>query len=182
MARLVEQTATVEIPRGSGVEGVVKVIREIYKLRRVQHIHHGLGKIEYTVLVPEEDSFVPLNVDFDSVMPHTVIRNHELFELEVPLDNAAMAFMHLFRRASLDRLVPIAFVGSSRSVVWEWHERTTGVALPVTDELYGLPFLADPAYEDATLFMCTSSERDAALIDTHRTYKILMPERRQEAR
>jgi hypothetical protein len=180
MTRLIEQTSTIEVPRGAGLEGCIKALRDIWRLSLVRRIVFEKGRIEYVRSVQPDDPFVPLKVDFDTVMPHTIIRNGEVRELEVPAENTAYAIAHMFRRASLDRLVPVAFVGSSQSVIWEWHHRTTGIELPVTTELYGFPFLDDPHIEDATLFLCTSTERDAALIDTQRSYKILMPERRRE--
>lgn len=181
MGRLIDKTDTIEIPRGAGLEGYIKALRDIWPLSLVRRILIEKGKIEYVRQVQPDDPFVPLKVDFDTVMPHTIIRNGEVRELEVPIDNAAFALAQMFRRASLDRLIPVAFVGGPLSVVWEWHHRTTGIELPITTELYGLQFLNDPHIEDATLFLCTSTERGAALIDTQRSYKILMPERRLEA-
>lgn len=175
--RLVEHTERIEIPRGAQVEGYVKVLRDVFKLSLVKRLVFEPGRAEYMRLMKPDEEFAPLKVDFETVMPHTVIRNGEVHELEIPHDNAALAIAMLFRRATLDRLVPVAFVGSGRSVIWDWHQRTTDIDLPATDELYGLPFLDDPHIEDATLFLCVSTERGAAMIDTQRSYKILMPER-----
>ncbi len=178
--RLVDQAETIEVPRGAGIEGFIRVLRGIWKLPRVKHIEIEKGKISYTQAMQPDDPFVALKVDLDTVMPHTVIRNGGVVrELDTPLDNASHAIALAFRRVTLDRLVPIAFVGSATSIVWDWHHKTTGIELPTVEELYGLPFFDDPHIEDWTLFLCASTERDAALIDTQRTYKILMPERRQ---
>lgn len=176
-ARLVDQTDAIEVPRGAGIDGIIKVVREILRRPRVKRVEIEKGKISFTQAIQPDNPFEPLKVDLDTVMPHTIIRNSDVREIEVPIDNAAHAIALMFRRATLDRLVPIAFVGSSNSVVWVWHERTTHIELPTSDELYGLPFFDDPQVEDATLFLCASTERDASLIDTQKTYKILMPER-----
>lgn len=176
--RLVDHEDAIEVPRGAGIDGLMKVVREILRRPRVKRIEIEKGKVSFTQAIQPDNPFEPLKVDLDTVMPHTIIRNCvDVKEIDVPADNAAFAVALLFRRVTMDRLVPIAFVGSSNSIIWGWHQRTTGIELPAPDELYGLPFFDDPQVEDATLFLCASTERDASLIDTQKTYKILMPER-----
>ncbi len=176
MSQLVEKSGRVEVPKGAGVEGFVRAMRAILRLPRVQSVHiNNKGEMEFVRLARPDEEPQSLSVDFESVMPYSIIRNNQLRELAVPQDNAAVALVSLFRQVTLDRLFPISFVGSPASSVWSWFRASNGMEIPETDELFGFPFLVDTQVENEVLMLCTAPTRSAALIDTSRTYKISMP-------
>lgn len=171
-----EKTATLEIPKGTGLEGFLRAIREILLLGRVQELHVDVrGKISYRYFAREGDT-TTLDVDFESLMPYAIVRNGVVVEVIPWGANAAVILGQIFARAAADHVYPVAWVGGAQTTFWHWFERTTGIANAITDELCGLPFLRDRMVEDSVLLLCTAYGRHAALIDTQRSYKILMPE------
>ena len=64
-------------------------------------------------------------------------------------------------------------MSGARTVFPEWHARTTGVFFGA-EEAYGLPVLADPDIPDDVLALCAGPSRQSRLIDTKRSYKVVM--------
>jgi hypothetical protein len=49
--------------------------------------------------------------------------------------------------------------------------------MPVTEEeIFGLPFLRDRLLEDYVLILCAGFARGAALVDTQKSYKLVIPQ------
>jgi hypothetical protein len=74
-------------------------------------------------------------------------------------------------------MYPIAFVTGANTALFEWHRLTTGVRL-AGGKAYGLEVHRDRHVPDEALVLATGFAPGAALIDTRKSYKISMPERR----
>lgn len=176
MSEFEEVTETVEVPKNTGRAGFMRVIEDILKLPRVQDINiDSRGKVKYRYFLREGESKQPVTTDFKTLEPYSAIRNSIVQELVEPDDNAAVGVGQLFDGAAQDRLVPIAFVASPTTTFWTWYEETTGIALASREELYGVPFLSERALEDYVLVLCAGYTRGSALIDTQRSYKLVIP-------
>lgn len=177
----IERKETIEVPRATGVEGFILVLREILMLSRVQGIQiDSKGKIDFTRFVANDDSApIPLEVDLTTVSPHSLIRNAETVEeVTIPPNvSAALAVAMLFKMVSDARLVPLAFATGVQTTFLEWHRATTGIDLGRNvAEVYGLPLHRDRHLPDSALFICAGYNR-GSLINMHASYKIGMPER-----
>lgn len=168
----------IEIPRGTGRDGFLKTIESILRQPRVQEINiNTKGQVSYRRFASPEEPEIEVRIDFESLMPWSIIRNTELEEL-TPLDNAnaAVVISQMFAAASRDHLRPVAFAGHPQSLFWEWHGVTTTVML-TKEEAYGLPFMADERIPKQALILCVAYGRDARLVDTRKAYKITIPRR-----
>jgi len=173
-----EHKETIEISKGSGRAGFLLTLEEILKLPRLQSITvDARGKITYTRFLQDNEPPIPLKVDLETVSPYAAIRNGEVAELQLPMEiSAAIAVGLLFREISMDGLYPIAFVGGADSTVWTWLKSTTGIApYRNPEEFFGLPLYRDRMIEDYVLFLCAGYTRSTSLVDTQKSYKILMP-------
>ena len=172
-----EVTGEVEVPRNVGVRGFLKAIEDILKLPRVQDIHiDARGKVTYRHFMREGEERKPLSVDFESLMPYAVIRNSRVVELLDPDLNACVAVGQLFSMALTDHLYPVAVVGGANTNFWKWLEASTGLIVPSEDELFGVPFMRDRQLEDYVLVLCAGYARGAALVDTQKSYKLVIPQ------
>jgi len=172
-----EKNETIEIPIGTGVEGFLRALREILQLGRIQEVHiDARGKISYKRFAREGETPQPLDLDFESLMPYAIVRNGYVEEVIPSTTNAAVVLGQLFARAAADHVYPVAWVAGANTTFWSWLTKSTGLAGSVRDELYGLPFLQDHMLEDSVLLLCAAYGRRAAISDTQRSYKILMPE------
>jgi hypothetical protein len=177
MAEYEEVTGVVEVPRNVGVKGFLKAIEDILKLPRVQAINvDARGKVEYRHYVREGDAPKPLEIDFETLQPMSVIRNSRVVELGDPDLNGAVAVGQLFSMAAVDHLFPVAMVAGANTKFWSWYEASTTIELPSREELYGVPFLTDRLIEDQVLVLCAAYTRSAALIDTQKSYKLVIPQ------
>jgi hypothetical protein len=169
---------SISVPRGTGVEGLLQAVRGILTLGRVQEVViSARGEVSYSRLVAEDGEDPELEIDLGSLSPYAVIRTHRLEEIEVlPGDSAAVAMSRLFFAASRDGFFAIALATGPRTVFQEWHSRTTGVGVGA-DEAYGLPVLGDPDIPDDVLVLCAGPSRTSRLIDTRRSYKLVMARR-----
>lgn len=171
-----EEKQEIEVPPATGIPGYLKIIAGILERPRVQEIVLSrTGKITYRRFRKDDEAEVPLDIDLETLMPHAVIRNSTLEELRlINENNAAVAMGQLFTKVHLDGVSPIAFAGGPNSLLFAWHVRTTSVML-ARDEVYGLPFLADPELPNEALFLCAGYSRRSSLPDTVRSYKITIP-------
>lgn len=168
---------SIEIPKGTGLDGFLRAIRELLQLPRLQGIHiDARGKVTYKHFLREGEKPRALEVDFDSLMPYAIIRNGHVEELTPAGNNAAVVLGQLFSRAAADHMYPVAWVSGPKTTFWKWFDASTGITSPVHEELYGLPFLADRMVEDSVLILCAAYGRRGAIGDTQRSYKILMPQ------
>ena len=165
----------IDVPLNTGIDGFLKSIEAVLKLSKVQEVTiRSNGKLEYRRLLRSDEEEDELRIDLSTLMPFAVIRNNPLEEITpIPKANAAVVMSQLFAAASRDGLNPIALVGGPSSHFWEWHGRSTTVALR-REEAYGLPFLQDNRIPDEALILCAAYSRAAKLIDTRRSYKVLM--------
>lgn len=177
MAEYEEVRESVDVPRDTGVQGFLKTVEGILKLPRVQELHiDSRGKVDFRYFVQKGEQRKPLEIDFDSLLPYSIIRNSKLTELVDVSLNAAVGLGQLFDMAAADHLFPVAFVGGTQSLFWQWYEVTTAIGLASREEVYGVPFLVDRALEDYVLVLCAGYTRSAALIDTQRSYKLVIPQ------
>lgn len=171
-----EQNQSVEIPKGTGIEGFLRAIREILQLPRVQELHiDARGNITYKYFLREGEAPSALDLEFESLMPYAIVRNGNVQEVVVKATNAAVVLGQMFGRAAADHMYPVAWVGGANTMFWTWFDTSMGFKTLLQEELYGLPFLRDRMVEDSVLILCTAYGRRAALVDTQRSYKVLIP-------
>lgn len=176
MAEYEEVRDSVDIPKNAGVKGFLETVEGILKLPRVQEIRiDARGKVDFRYFLRAGEERKPLEMDFATLLPYAVIRNNPVVELVDVDANAAVALGQLFDLAAADHLFPVAFVGGPGTTFWSWYETTTAISLHAREELYGVPFLSDRALEDYVLVLCAAYTRGAALIDTQRSYKLVIP-------
>ncbi len=172
----VQYDETIQVPPGTGVEGFMSSLREVLKLPNVQDIHiNRQGQIEYTFFLREGQQKDVLTVNFDVLMPMAVVRNAQVQEVLGRDASAAVAVLQMFRAAALEHLQPIAFIMGVSSPFWLWYEATTSLKAERRDELFGLPVHVDRTCPDEALLLCTSFAK-SELADTHKTYKIDIPQ------
>lgn len=177
MAEYEEIKGVVEVPKNVGIRGFLKAIEDILKLPRVQGINiDARGKIEYRHYVREGEAHKPLEVDFSTLQPYAVIRNSKVVELGDPDLNAAVAVGQLFDLAAVDYLFPVALVAGANTQFWRWYETTTTIEPGSHEEFYGVPFLIDRQLEDHVVVLCAAYTRAAAMIDTQKSYKLVIPQ------
>jgi hypothetical protein len=170
-----EQNESIEIPKGTGIEGFLRAIREILQLSRLQEIHvDARGKVSYKYFLREGETAKALDVEFESLMPYAIVRNGHVEEVLPRGNNAAVVIGQMFAKAALDHVYPVAWVAGANTIFWEWFDKSTGQASLVHEELFGLPFVRDRMVEDPVLLLCTAYGRNASLTDTQRSYKLLM--------
>lgn len=175
-----EDKQVVEVPKGAGIAGFLMAIEEILKLPHVQGVHiDAKGKVSYTRFLKENEEVIPLQIDFSTLSPYAVIRNSDVTEIGPAPLSAARTTGLLFRRAVIDRLYPIAFVGGANSDVWRWLQEELFGEPPTKEEFFGFPFYTDRMIEDYMLFLCVGYSRNGALIDTQKAYKIIIPSKRE---
>lgn len=172
-----EVTEVVSIPAGIGIEGFVKVLRDILKKGRVQRVVIEMpGQITSTrfAQVGELSAGPPVETYFDDVSPYNVIRNAEMFE-ESSFPSALNSLARLFQRVLTDNLQALAFVASPNTTLWDWYEKEDGLKRFSKSSLLGLPVFYDRHMEDPKLVLCAGYSRAGTLVDTVRAYTILIP-------
>lgn len=174
-----EIVETLKVPPQAGVEGFITALRTILKKPKVQGIHiDRSGTVEVHRLVREGDEDDPIALDLATLTPASVIRRvGEIIEVSnAPEDRAAKAIANAFRHMTFDHLFPIAFATGKNSTVWRWLLEDDIDFTNKKDELYGQPLYVDEQLPSFALFLCAGFRRESALVDTHKVYKILMPE------
>ena len=171
---------TIEVPKETGVAGLLRVLEGIVNLKRVVEVRVQATRppvrVTYKRYVIEGEPDKPLAIDLESLSPYAVLRNGEIQEFEGVVGPAAVVIAHLFREVSLVGLWPTAFVGGRASRFWDWHKETMGMLPSQTrEDAYGLPFMTDRQVADDTLLLAASYDRAATIIDTQRAYKFLLP-------
>ncbi len=168
----------ISVPRGSGIEGILRTIKAVLQLPRVQYVHVEAGKITYLRHLKPGEEPKPVRVDLESLLPNQVIRRSvRLVEMEVsPELPASTAIAGLFKRVSIAGLYPIEFAVGPSTQLWKWHTATTGVDLSDTpDTLYGVPTVIDETLPDEALFLCAAFTDQASLVDCQYAYKLNIP-------
>ena len=168
---------TISVPANTGVAGLLHAIKEVLKRPRIQSITiDSKARITYTHYVPEGMEEDNLGVSFDELEPSYIVQQSTIREVPLHSCNAAVAIGQMFSMVARDHLHPVAFVSGADTTLWRWYRSTTGVDLPVSDVLYGLPLLLDRYYEDDLLMLSAGFGRDAGFADTQATYKVIMEE------
>jgi hypothetical protein len=172
-----EQSDTIDIPRGTGVDGFITTIAGILKMPRVQYIHiDGNGRIKYARVVRKGEEISHLNPDFSQLQPSFIIRHASLKELPEE-KNAAYAITQMFLRAAIDKMYPVAFVSNPLTRLWDWFRDSTGIDLSITpDVLFSVPLILDEGIPPYVLVLCTAFLPNATMIETRTCYKITMPQ------
>lgn len=167
----------IEIPKGTGIEGFIRTIREVLKLPRVQDIHiTNQGSIEYTFYLRDGEEKRVVTMKFDELMPMAVVRNAEVQEVQDVDRSAPIALLQMFRAAAMDHLSPVAFVTGANSGFWPWYEGTSGMKAEIREVLAGLPVFSDRACPDEVLLLCAAFRKEGDLVDTKKAYKIAIPQ------
>ena len=172
-----EEKQTIEIPKGTGRAGFLLAIEEILKLPRVQGIQvDARGTVSFSRFVNEDEKFVPLEVDFETISPYMSIRNSPMVEMPALIDLSPPELIYtIFNEASNDQLFPIAFVTGANSQLPLWLKTSGHDLSRAKDEFFGLPLFSDRNIDDSVLVMCAAHSRGSALVDTQKSYKIVMP-------
>lgn len=168
----VERTDTVDVPKNTGVPGLLKLIGSILaEIPRVKEIViRSNGSVVYTWYMPMGAPPKMMEVQFDALLPYAIIRNTPL--KEVPMDKDAVAA--LFTACHRDRLYPICLVVGSDTILWKYLAATTGKSLDVSDTFYGYPLLHDREVPDDIIILCASYARTSNITDTFCSYKITL--------
>lgn len=170
-------TDTVLVPKNTGVAGFLETIKKILQRPRVLSITvDSRGKVTYVRSVKEGEDAQPIDVEFDTLTPSAVIRTcPDLVEVAVHASwNPMIAVAAMFNESAVDQMVPIAFCANSATRLWKWSQERGGFTFTKNTEFFGLPMVYDDNLPDTGLFLCTAYERQAALVDTRKVYKITM--------
>jgi hypothetical protein len=169
-----EERKTLQIPAAVGKAGYLRVISALLDLLRVQQIVIAPGKVEYFRLRASDEPENPTDVELETLMPYSIIRNHPLDELIVAApSNAAVAVGQLLTAVTLAGLRPAAFVTGPDTLLYRWYYSTTAQKLP-KGSVFGVPLLVDPGIGGEALVVCAAYGPNAMLIDTVRSFKITM--------
>lgn len=181
-----EVTGRVQVPPNTGLEGFLSTIKQIIRRPRVQEIViDSRGSVSFRRFVLEGEAVEGPNnnfgVDFQDLQPWYIIRNAQLEEVLLPPNpNAAVAIGYLFEKAAADKLRPLAFATGANTSLWDWYQLTTGRALPrfivEGSPFFGLPVLTDRQIPDTALLLAAGYGRDAAFVDTQKSYKVEIPQ------
>lgn len=177
MSEFREHSDTIDVPRGTGVDGFIKAIIGILKMPRVQYINiDGNGRIKYARVVRKGEELTRFAPDFSDLLPSFIIRHAHLRELAEE-DNAAYAITKLFQAVGVDKVYPVAFVTNPLTRLWDWFEESTGIDLSLTqDVLYGVPIVYDENIPNYALILCAALAPNAVMSETRFAYKITLPQ------
>jgi len=170
-----EKTETLKLPANVGLEGVLRILKEVLRRPRLQEVViDARGSVTYRRLVREGEAD-PLNLDFADLEPFGVLRNADVEEMLVPAAvNGATAVGEMLDRVTAEHMYPVAFVTGAATVFWDWYSATTGSSLRTKGYIFGLPILPDAHIPDTALLLCAAHSRESALIDTEWALKIEM--------
>lgn len=168
-----EDIQTISVPKNTGIEGFLHTIKELLKQPRMQEIKiDARGRVTYKRYIRDgEDPNV--GIDYEGMWPSDIVRNSEVQELVMePGRNAAMVLTTMLDIAVAEQMHPLAFVTGQYSVLWGWYTATTRGKLQARDYLCGLPVMADRHIPDTALILCAAFGKNAAFVDTRKSYKI----------
>jgi hypothetical protein len=172
-----EVRETIEIPKGTGIDGFLRAVGDLLRLPRLQEIKiDARGRVSYARFVPKEESRESVAIDFESLMPYAIVRSGTVVEVTPPDANAAVVLGELFRVVAAERLYPVAWVAGAGTRVWDWYALSTGQPASATrEDLFGLPVALDRMIEDDVLLLCAAYGRYASLVDAQKSFKIVLP-------
>lgn len=175
MTSVQERTKTIDVPPNTGIEGFLHVIREVLRLPRVQKIVvEGAGRVTLTQLC-KEDAEPNVNVTFEHLEPHYIIRNTRLQEVSYPPSMSALCVIAtMLDIVHANGLTPIAFVAAPSTSLWTWLHFGDDLTLAGRDVLLGQPLYTDRYIPDTALVLCAGVDHTTSLLDTKLSLKIEM--------
>ena len=186
MAEYKEVTGSIKVPTNTGIEGFLHTIKLLMRRPRLQSLEidaRGVVKFRRYALENEDDGGPNNNygVDLAFLQPSHVIRNAPLRELLVPEHlSAAVVVGLLFDKSTKEQLRPLAFVTNPTTGLWDWYQFSTGHALEDRGSFFGLPMLTDRHIPEMALLLCLGFGKDAAFVDTQVSYKVEIPNHKQQ--
>lgn len=166
---------SVDVKKGTGIEGFLRVVKEILRLSRVQTVTiESKGTVEYERYVLEADPDQPIEVAYDDLEPYNVIRNSTMDDVEYLSSNPAVALALLLDRSAKDQLHPCVFVTGANSNLSTWFAHGTGRSLSSASYLCGLPVLLDRQIPDSALILGSAYSRDSGISGVQKFYKMEM--------
>ena len=174
--------STIEVPKSSGIDGFIKLIRSILKLGRVQYINISAnGTVEYKYLRHPENREGGINPEqfFEDVAPSHLIRSASILR-EVMFADDAHALEVLFRMlrsAYIDGVHPVAWASGAATILPKWLVNRSYLSeeqVTPCDTLLGFPVYKDRKLPDEALVLCATPERSAELAGMTHAYKIAM--------
>lgn len=168
---------SVDVPKNTGLEGFLHVVRGYLRMPRIQEITiDARGKVKVRRFVRKNDTVRNVGIDFEQLSPYAIVRNGDVEEVMfLEGANAAVVIGSLLDKASTAQYKPLAFVTGAATVLWDWYKMTTGVRLSDQNSLHGLQLYRDRHLEDTVLILATGYGRDAAFVDTRLSYKVELP-------
>jgi hypothetical protein len=167
--------SSIEVKKGTGVEGFLRVIKQVLKLPRLQTVTiEAKGKISYDRYVLGEESREPVEVGYDDLEPYSLIRNGTVEGVEVLSSNPAVVLSLLLDRVVKDQLHPCAIVTGANTILPTWFSHGTGRTLLTVEYVCGLPVYLDRNIPDSTLIVGGAYTRDADLTAVQKFYSLEM--------
>lgn len=169
-----EKTSSIVVPKNTGIDGFLRMLKGILGLPRVQSINiDATGKVNYTRYVRDGETDNPIEVDYSGLDPWSIIRNGDLVEMRHPDLPAPSVIALMFNRINREDLVPVAFATGTDSDFWRWHRRTAGVEMSLAASAYGLPIYTDRQMPDHALVLCAGFTK-GGLSECHRFISVNM--------
>jgi len=174
MVEYTETTDVIDVPRNTGMDGFLQVVRSYLTKPRVQEIIiNSSGRVKVRRYVRPDDNEHNSGVDFGDLQPSFIVRNAPIEEIAL-LEGAGAAVIlgSVLDQVAVAQLRPLAFIVGTNSLLWEWYRQTSGVVLRSHEMLHGLPLYTDREIPDSVLILAAGYGRDAALLDTKKSYKM----------
>lgn len=171
----VEQVDVVEVPKGSGLKGLLKTVEGILtEIPRVKELHiSSTGQVRYTWHIPEDAKPQALDIQFNDLMPYAIIRNTNLVEVLAPEGSGVLeSVSHLLNAVYKDRLQPVCFVVHPQSPLRASLQKR-GIDMG-QDELFGYQVLEADELPQSALILCASYGRTIQIADTYKAYMIVI--------
>lgn len=166
---------SIDVKKGTGVEGFLRVIKQILKLPRLQTVTiEAKGKISYDRYIIGSESKEPVEVGYDDLEPYSVVRNGIVDSVEFLSSNPAVVLSLLLDRVVKDQLHPCALVTGANTILPTWFSHGTGRALFTTEYVCGLPVYLDRNIPDNVLIVGGAYTRDADLTTVQKFYRLEM--------
>jgi hypothetical protein len=173
---LIEETT--EIPKGSGIDGFLLVIKHILIMPRVQSITiDGRGKIHMKRYARKDEPTVQSMLDLATVEPATIAMANTIEEVvydQHDLRGAIDIVCMLMSKASVDKLYPVCFLAGVQTPLFDWIRKTSMFTFS-PDSLMGFPVHLLRTIPDDTLLLCTAFGPRASVVDIRHTYKVALP-------
>lgn len=163
---------TVDVPPGTGIDGVLEVLRTILRKGLVQRIVVDIGKVTYYQARSAKDAAEKVAVDLSRYKPYKVVRMAEIIACVSGPPNGLLlrGFTALERQQGA---VPVGFLAHSPEVITEWTLRC-GTRTSAPSTLCGYPVFFDTDIPDHVVLLCAanSTATDEGVHDTKYVVKL----------